>query len=257
MGSTRLGWGLAGALLVAVAASGGCTPTEPSRAAQDLCSKDGLMRLVPQLRNADGHFQVPDPTKDLAGFLAAQQGLSNAIEMVLAQTNAAGDPYRAFAGGNAPLTFGARWRAAEIGIQTDGKTISFVNPTFASYGGRSFLDGLRPIDKSNGVFYAIASDGEFPALVYPMPTALPCVNRLVLAADNSVGSWPAPTYALGPAAGGEAFLIANICQDLGKAISVGNQSLLSPNAELFVAFQWADAEDMAAFRTEQKAHRHR
>lgn len=216
------------------------------------------MRLVPQFRNSDGHFQVPDPTKDLAAFLAAQQGLSNAIEMVLTQANATGDPYRVSTKRNAPLTFGAHWRAAEIGIQTDGKTIDFVNPKFASYGGRSFLEGLRSIDKTRGVFYVIASEGGFPALIYSMPTALPCVNRLVLAADNSAGSWPQPTYALGPSAGGEAFLIVNICQDLGKAVSVGpdKQTLLSPNAELFLAFQWADTEDMAAFRTDQKSHRH-
>ena len=258
MGSRRTGWIFAGALLIAAMASGGRASTEPSRAAQDLCSKDGLMRLVPQFRNADGRFQVPDPTNDMVAFLAAQQGLSNAIEMILAQVNIAGDPYKASTARNAPLTFGAHWRAAEIGIRTDGKTIGFVDPEFASYGGTSFLEGLRPIEKTNGVFYVIESDGGFPALVYPMPTALPCVNRLVLAADNTVGSWPPPTYALGPAAGGEAFLIVNICQDLGKAISMGadDQTVLSPNAELILAFQWADTEVIIKYLAYQKAHSH-
>ena len=92
-----------------------------------------------------------------------------------------------------------------------------------------------------------------PALVYPMPTGLACVNRLVLAAANTVGSWPAPTYALGPA-GGEAFLIVNICQDLGHVAA--GQTFLGPNAELIVAMQWADTPDMARFRTDRSTHRH-
>ena len=246
------------ALLVAflVAATPVRAGAGAAAAARDLCSKDGLMKLVPQFKNADGRFQIPDPTKNLAAFLAAQQGLSNAIDMILTQANAGGDPYRASTDRHAPLTFGAHWRAAEVGIRTDGKTIGFVDAGFASYGGPSFLEGLTRVEKSEGVFYAIAAGGGFPALVYPMPTALPCVNRLTLAADNTVGSWPTPTYALGPGAGGEAFLIVNICQDLGKPATVGGQPVLSPNGELILAFQWADTPDMAAFKTEQKAHRH-
>lgn len=246
-----------GAAIIGLAAVMGATSAQPSAAAQDLCSKDGLMRLVPQFRNADGRFQVPDPKEDLATFLAAQQGLSNAIEMILAQANATGDPYAVAAGRNAPLTFGAHWRAAEIGIKTDGHTIGFADADFAAYGGHSFLEGLHPIERSDGVFYAIEADGEFPALVYPMPTVLPCVNRLYLAADNTVGSWPPPTYALGPEAGGEAFLIVNICRDLGTGTTLtGGESVLEPDAMLILAFQWADTEDMSEFRTEAKAHRH-
>jgi len=259
MGTTQLGASLAGLLLFVAAASAGCAPEAPSKAAQDLCSKDGLMRLVPQLRNADGRFQIPDPIKDLDTFLAAQQGLSNAIETILAKARAAHDPYSVAVGRNTPLSFGSRWRAAEVGIKTDGRSISFVDSNFASYGGQSFLEGLKPVDQSNGVFHAVAVDGSVSALVYAMPTVLPCVNRLILAAENSAGSWPQPTYALGPEAGGEAFLIVNICQDLGRAVSTGSdqQAVLRPNAELILAFQWADTEDMAAFRTDQKAHQHR
>lgn len=229
---------------------------EPPAAAQDLCSKAGLMKLVPQFKNAQGKFQVPDPSKDLAAFLAAQQGLSNAIDTILAQTNATADPYRASTDRHAPLRFGSHWRAAEVGIQTDGKSIGTVDASFASYGGASFLEGLSPIEKSQGVFYAIASDGGYPALIYPMPTALPCVNRLSLAAENTVGSWPPPTYALGSGAGKEAFLIVNICQDLGRSVKVGEQEVLRGNAELILAFQWADTPDMAAFKSTQAAHRH-
>jgi hypothetical protein len=258
MGSTRWGgWlAVAGMLLLAGSGCGDRASAQPASAAQDLCSKEGLMRLVPQFRNAEGAFQVPDPTQDLSAFLAAQQGLSNAIDMLLAKANVEGDPYRAATARNAPLVFGSHWRAAEVGIKTDGKSIGFVDDGFASYGGASFLEGLTPIAQSEGVFYAIASGGGYPALVYPMPTSLPCVNRLVLAADNTVGSWPPPTYALGAGSGGDAYLIVNICQDLGKPATIGSTTVLTPNAELILAFQWSDTDDMASFRTAQKAHRH-
>ncbi|MTH96604.1 hypothetical protein [Roseibium sp. RKSG952] len=250
-----------GAILVAAALSAimpGTAHAEPNTAANDLCSKEGLMRLVPQFRSDDGTFKVPDPTTDLDAFLAAQQGLSNAIEMILTQANMAADPYRAAIDRHDPLTFGREWRAAEIGIQTDGHTIRFADPAFAAYGGQSFLEGLSPIGETQGVFYSIEIEGRHPALIYPMPTALPCVNRLILAAGNTVGSWPMPTYALGSGSGEDAFLIVNICQDLGTTapMDTTKPATLRSNAMLIVAFQWADTEDMARFRTGQKTHRH-
>jgi hypothetical protein len=51
-----------------------------------LCSPEGLMRLIPQF-NVNGQFTIPNPNTDLQTFLSAQQGLSNAIDMVLAQEN--------------------------------------------------------------------------------------------------------------------------------------------------------------------------
>lgn len=55
---------------------------------------------------------------------------------------------------------------------------------------------------------------------------------------NTVGSWPPPTYALGPEAGGEAFLIVNICQDLGAGTTLsGGDTVLEPDAMLSPAFQ--------------------
>ena len=50
------------------------------------------MQLVTQFKGPDGHFAVPDPTVSLPDFLTAQQGLSNAIDMILAQQNLQGDP---------------------------------------------------------------------------------------------------------------------------------------------------------------------
>ena len=45
-----------------------------ARAANDLCSTAGLAKLVPQLRDANGKFTIPNPNKNLAQFVAAQRG---------------------------------------------------------------------------------------------------------------------------------------------------------------------------------------
>ena len=72
------------------------------------------------------------------------------------------------------------------------------------------------------------------------------MNRLVLAADNTAGSWPAPTYALGryqldnngipmrdkPLM---TYLIVNICLDLGTSAVVDQGSILRPNAMIILA----------------------
>ena len=82
-----------------------------------------------------------------------------------------------------------------------------------------------------------------------MPTSHPCVNRLVLAANNTVGSWPAPTYALGryqlDNSGSPmldkpliTYLIVNICLDLGNEAIINQQSVLRPNAMIILAFHW-------------------
>ena len=75
------------------------------------------------------------------------------------------------------------------------------------------------------------------------------MNRLVLAAGNTVGSWPTPTYALGryqldsnglpmrdkPLM---TYLIVNICLDLGKPAVANKQSVLRPNAMVILALHW-------------------
>src|SRR3979490_820238 len=57
-----------------------------SAQAELLCSPEGLMRLIPQF-NVNGQFTIPNPNSDLQTFLSAQQGLSTAINMILAQEN--------------------------------------------------------------------------------------------------------------------------------------------------------------------------
>jgi hypothetical protein len=121
---------------------------------------------------------------------------------------------------------------------------------FGAHRVRSFLTGLEPVALSKGSMYVIRqAKPTFQALVYPMPTSHPCVNRLVLAAGNTAGFWPTPTYALGRYqldGNGQpqsdkpliTYLIVNICVDLGKAALIGRQAALRPNAMIFVALHW-------------------
>jgi hypothetical protein len=75
------------------------------------------------------------------------------------------------------------------------------------------------------------------------------VNRLFLAAGDTTGFWPAPTYALGryqldnnglpmrdkPLI---TYLIVNIFLDLGKPAVINRQSVLRPNAMIILALHW-------------------
>ena len=216
-----------------------------------LCSPEGLMRLIPQF-DVNGQFTIPNPNTDLQTFLSAQQGLSNAIDMILAQENIGQNPSNVGSRPSRPLIFASNWLSSEVGIQTDGTHLGSpeAGGKFGGYRVQSFLTGLTPVPLSQGSMYAIKqSNPTYPALVYPMPTSHPCVNRLVLAANNTVGSWPTPTYALGryqldsnglpmrdkPLT---AYLIVNICLDLGQSAIVSRQSVLSPNAMIILAFHW-------------------
>jgi hypothetical protein len=78
-------------LAVAVCASSLSGAAPLSAQSELLCSAEGLMRLIPQF-NVNGKFTIPDPNADLPTFLSAQQGLSNAIEMILAQENMSQSP---------------------------------------------------------------------------------------------------------------------------------------------------------------------
>jgi hypothetical protein len=238
-------------LAVALSASSLCGATTLPVQSELLCSPEGLMRLIPQF-NVNGKFTIPDPNTDLQRFLSAQQGLSNAIDMILAQENMSQDPSSVGSRPSRPLIFASHWLASEVGIETDGTNLSSPEPggKFGGYRVQSFLTGLMPVPLSQGSMYAIRqSNPTYHALVYPMPTSQPCVNRLVLAANNTAGTWPAPTYALGryqldnnglpmrdkPLI---AYLIVNICLDLGEPGVVNRQSDLRPNAMIIVAFQW-------------------
>src|SRR5262249_49281735 len=83
-----------------------------------LCSPEGLMRLIPQF-NVNGQFTIPNPNTDLQTFLSAQQGLSNAIDMILAQENISQNPSNIGSLPSRPLIFASNWLSSEVGIQTD------------------------------------------------------------------------------------------------------------------------------------------
>jgi hypothetical protein len=226
-------------------------------AARDLASPAGLMRLVPELKNEQGQFEIPNPKTDLPKFLRVHRALTNVVEMALAQANAKGDPYKVSATAAKALVFPKNWRCAEIGVKTDGSTVSFPDDgKLSAYGGVSFLTGISPIPGTDVTFYAVSKpDGTVPAIVYAEPTILPCVNRIVLAAANSGGFWQSPSYALGNDAG-EAWLIVDKCVDVAQVATGNGQQRLIPNAELFTAIHWADTPAMEHMRTGEKGHTH-
>ena len=241
----------AAAIAVAVFASPLSSAAPLSVQSELLCDPEGLMRLIPQL-NVNGKFTIPNPNTELQTFLSAQQGLSNAIDMILAQENISKSPSDVGSLPSRPLVFASNWLASEVGIQTDGADLSSPE-SGGKFGGhriQSFLTGLTPVPLSQGSIYVIKkSNPTYQALVYPMPTSHSCVNRLVLAAGNTTGSWPAPTYALGryqldsnglpmrdkPLI---TYLIVNICLDLGTPAIVDQQPVLRPNAMIILAFHW-------------------
>jgi hypothetical protein len=71
-------------LAVAVSASSFSGAAPLSAQPELLCSPEGLMRLIPQF-NVNGQFTIPDPNSDLQKYLSVHQGLSNAIDMIIAQ----------------------------------------------------------------------------------------------------------------------------------------------------------------------------
>jgi hypothetical protein len=238
-------------LAAAVSASSPSSAAALSEQSELLCSPEGLMRLIPQF-NVNGQFTVPDPNADLQRYLSAHQGLSNAVDMILARENMSQDPSAVGSLPSRPLIFASNWLSSEVGLQTDGTNLNSpeAGGKFGGYRVRSFLSGLTPVPLSQGSMYVIKqSNPTYQALIYPMPTSHPCVNRLVLAAGNTTGLWPTPTYALGryPLDSNGApmrdkplvtYLIVNICLDLGKPAIINKQTVLRPNALIYLALHW-------------------
>lgn len=245
-----------------------------------LCSPQGVAQLVPQFKvDQYGQLVVPDPTKDPQGFLDAQQGLSNIITATLARQNANLQTPEVLAHPNKALEFGSNWLAAEFGVESEGdQVVSIHGNEFGSYGGDSFLSGLEPVKLpiNGGVktpYYAarkvVNKKVQYPALVYPIPTVNPCINGLILGARDTTGIWPQPTYALGkyrpdsqgrpdPTQPLDAHLIVNICLDLGRPKRTASGEVLTPNAEIITAMQWAcDPNSPSNYcKKAGKAHQH-
>jgi hypothetical protein len=131
-------------LAAALSASSFSSATTLSEQSELLCSPEGLMRLIPQF-NVNGQFTVPDPNADLPKFLSAQQGLSNAIDMILAQENISQNPSSVGSLPSRPLIFASNWLSSEVGIQTDGTTSPEAGGKFGGYRVQSFLTELTPV----------------------------------------------------------------------------------------------------------------
>src|SRR3954470_15765021 len=104
---------------IAVSASSVCSAAPLSVQSELLCSPEGLMRLIPQFA-VNGQFTIPNPNTNLQTFLSAQQGLSNAIDMILAQENISQNPSNVGSLPSRPLILPSNWLSSEVGIQTDG-----------------------------------------------------------------------------------------------------------------------------------------
>ena len=110
-------------LAVVVSASSLTSAATLSKQSELLCSPEGLMHLIPQF-NVNGQFTIPNPNTDLPTFLSAQQGLSNAIDMILAKENITQNPSTVGSLPSRPLIFASNWLSSEVGIQTDGTNLS-------------------------------------------------------------------------------------------------------------------------------------
>ncbi len=203
----------------------------------DLSSKEGLMRLIPQLKNKNGQFQIPNPTEELEKFLTVRQALINIIESSLAKANAAADPYTFSAVSYSPLKLPSTWLAAEVGFVTDAQTIpDFSKGGFGYYAGESFLNGVTPILGTNDSFYTVPGSVVYMNL---MPTSFKCINRIMETSGLNGGTMLATSYVIGTK-DGTAYLIVNGCQNTARTVTVGNQQLLAPGASSFLGMQWVE-----------------
>src|ERR1700740_1966737 len=108
---------------IAVSVSSLSSAATISAQSELLCSPEGLMRLIPQF-NVNGRFSIPDPNADLQTFLSVHQGLSNAIDMILARENRSQNPSTVGSLPSRPLMFASNWLSSEVGIQTDGTNLN-------------------------------------------------------------------------------------------------------------------------------------
>src|SRR5262245_1780887 len=156
-------------LAVAVFASSISSAANLSAQSELLCSPEGLMRLIPQL-NVNGRFTIPDPTTDLQTFLSVQQGLLNAIDMILAKENISQNPSDVGSLPSRPLIFASNWLSSEVGIQTDGTSLSTPESggKFGGYRVQSFLTGLILLPLFKGSIYVLSQSNQpIKPLVYP------------------------------------------------------------------------------------------
>lgn len=206
-----------------------------SQVAEDLCSPQGIAKLVPQMRGANGQLHIPDPKKHLAKFLQAYSALKTVINVVLTQAQAKANPYTVAHQKFERLRFGKKWWAAEVGFEShDGKVPVYHKGQFGDYGDASFMNGIIPVKGTGGSFYAVPGQGVF---ISPMPTILKCVNLVMETSGHDSGTFISPSYALGDK-NGKAFLLVNGCQNTANSVKIkGKYALLSPGGSSYLGIQ--------------------
>lgn len=208
-----------------------------SRLEEDLSSKEGLMRLIPELKNSEGVFEIPNPNTELEKFLTVRQALINIIESTLVKADVLSDPSIFSKTPYSPLKLPTHWLAAEVGFVTDADTIpDFSNGGFGFYKEKSFLNGVIPVKGTNNSFYTVPGSVVYMNL---MPTRLKCVNRIMETSGLNGGTMLATSYVLGTKEG-IAYLIVNGCQNTARTVHVNNEQLLAPGASSFLGMQWAE-----------------
>src|SRR6266550_1500496 len=147
---------------VAVSASSLSSAATLSAQSELLCSPEGLMRLIPQF-DVNGQFTIPNPNTDLQTFLSAQQGLSNAIDMILAQENISQNPSNVGSLPSRPLIFASNWLSSEVGIQTDGKNLNSPEPggKFGGYRVQSFLRFIGHVRAQDALIMELAINIDY------------------------------------------------------------------------------------------------
>ena len=196
---------------------------------KDFASLEGLMRLIPELRNKDGNFELPDPRikpDGLNKFLNVHQSLLRLIEMGIQRASLEEDPYSISKQAKITVKYPEEWIATEVGVETNNEVVKcnrFEQDQIncASYKIESFLSKLKVVPKVEGHFYYSSQEDPItgkistPNIVYTQATALANVSLIKLSSVESVGIW-SPGYVLHDDEG-NAFLIIDICVDLYNA----------------------------------------
>lgn len=201
---------------------------------ENLCSPEGVAKLVPAFRGKDGKFEAPNPLTDMPRFLQAYDGLRNVIAVALTQAQLSASLEKVGSEQYKRFTFSKDWVAAEVGYEAaNDKIPDFTKNPYGDYGRSSFLENIVPVAGTNGTLYAIPHSGVFIA---PMPTVLKCVNLLMETSSHDSGTFVSPSYALGTK-DGKAFMTVNGCQNTSKTIVVNGKKLLTPQASGYLGIQ--------------------
>ena len=213
------------------------TASSASSVADDLCSPQGVAKLVPAFRGQNGQFEVPSPLTDLPRFFQAYDGLHNVIQVALIQSQLNADPYAVGNQHYVSLKFCKDWMDSEVGFsEGENEAIpDFSKGGFGDYGDASFMQGIVPVAGTSDAVYVVPGKGVY---ISPMPTVLKCVNVLMETSSHDSGTFISPSYALGTK-DGQAFLVVNGCQNTSTTLTVNGKTVLTPRSSSYLGIQIA------------------